>query len=156
MESEHAARKVCRPPEQWPITPIFAGGAVESAQVVRGTRDVTDQPLVGHSARGAHGRRRVIGVGTGGLAGVQVRDDDLVAVDGKAPHELLRLAVVAGHVMNPHDACPRTRRERYRPIRLDAVTTMARDGDGFGLDRVMADVTHRVASRSLVVISTPR
>jgi hypothetical protein len=132
----------------------LAVGVVESAKVVGGASDVADQPLVGHSACGAHSGCRVIGIGARRFTRIQVGRDDLVTVDGQPAHELLCLAVVSRHVMYPHDAPAWARCQRHRSVGLDFVTAVACEADRFGSDRIGADRTH--CSRPFMVVRAVR
>ena len=114
-------------------------GVIEAAEVFGGSSDIADQSFVGHPAGCAHGCGRIIGICAGGLARIQIRHNDLVAIDGQPADEFFCLAVVSWHVMYPHHAATRTGRERNVPVCLDLVTAVALDGDGLGLDRIRAD-----------------
>src|SRR6516164_10070129 len=66
-----------------------------------------------------------------------------MSVDRQAPDELLGLPVVAGHVVDPHDAAARSLADRASPVRLDLVAAVAGDGDRLCADGIRAKRVHR-------------
>src|SRR6476620_11512041 len=116
-----------------------AVGAVEPTQILGGSGDIADQSFVGHAARSAHCGGRVVWVGTRRFTRIQIGSHDLVAVDRQSADELLGLAVISRHVVDPHDAAAGSRCKRYGSVRFDVVSAVTGDGDSFRSYRIGAD-----------------
>ncbi len=115
-----------------PTLPFDVGSA---RSVVGRALHVADALVVGHAAGFHRGGRGVGRLGARRVAVVEVRADRVVAVYGERARDLLRRPVVAGHVVDHHDARVRAGRCRPREVRLDLVTVVSRDRDGLGRHR---------------------
>jgi hypothetical protein len=82
----------------------LAVGITQPAQVRGRAGHLTDDPLVGYGDNAGRPRRRhrVVRVGAGRLAVVQVRHHRVQAARSERPGELLGLPVVTGQVMDHH------------------------------------------------------
>ena len=98
--------------------------------------DVAEALLVGHAAGVAGRRGRVARLGPGRVPVVQVRHQRGVAVDRERADDLLRRPVVAGHVVEHHDARLVGAVERAGEVGLDLVAAVAGDRDRLGDDAV--------------------
>ena len=98
--------------------------------------NVADEPIVGHASERPDDGRGVVGGGSRRLAAVEVRADGEVAVRRELPGDLLHPLVLAGHVVDHHDAAESSLVERLGEIGLDLVAAVAREADGLRPQRV--------------------
>src|SRR5262249_120718 len=101
-----------------------------------------DEPVVGYAPGRAHGGRRVIGVSARSVARVQVGTHRVVPGHRQPSDELLGLAVVPRHVVDPHHATARPGREGHPATALDLAAAVTADADRFRSNRVCTDRSH--------------
>jgi hypothetical protein len=98
--------------------------------------NVANEPLVGHSSERPDDSRGVVRGGSRRFPAVEVRADGQIAMRREFPGDLLHSLVVAGHVVDHHNAAKMSLIERLGEVSLDLVASVAREADGLRPQRV--------------------
>src|ERR1022692_4012648 len=102
----------------------------QAAQVGGSAADIADEALVRDAALGPRRGRGIVRAGAGRVPVVEVRHQGRVAVRGELSRYLLGRGVIAGHVVDHHDAADRAGRvNRAGQVCLDLVTAVPGDAD---------------------------